>query len=62
MYLSLVSRPDIMKSITYLAQFISAFNNAHWVAAKRILRYLKETQSLGLTFRKGEFKIIGYAD
>ena len=62
MYLSVTSRPDIMNRVVYLAQFASAYQHEHWIAAKRILRYLKETINLGLTFRKGSFNLTGYAD
>ena len=62
MYLAVVSRPDIMNRVVFLAQFASAYNKAHWIAAKRILRYLKQTINLGLKYQRGNFEIIGYAD
>lgn len=40
-YLSVTTRPDIANSVNRLAQFNEHHSNAHWQAAKRILRYLK---------------------
>lgn len=62
MYLAVVSRPDIMNRVVFLAQFTSAYSKAHWIAAKRVLRYVKQTSNLGLVYTKGNFEINGYAD
>ena len=42
------SRPDIMFSVCMCARFQANPKEAHLVAAKRILRYLKHTPSIGL--------------
>ena len=35
----------------------------HWSTAKRVLRYLKETQHFGLKYSKvDDIKLIGYSD
>lgn len=63
LYISQGTRPDI----TYAVNTVSKFNNnpgkAHWIAAKRILRYLKRTMDAKLTFSvNGNNNILGYCD
>ncbi|KAG6617006.1 Retrovirus-related Pol polyprotein from transposon TNT 1-94 [Phytophthora cinnamomi] len=63
MYLATCTRPDIAQAVGEVAKFCEYYNKSHWVAAKRILKYLKTTQDLGLVFNgrtKGE--LFGYAD
>lgn len=52
MYLSVTCRPDIAYCASYLSQFNSAHDKTHWVAAKRVLRYLKGTMDYGLEYHK----------
>jgi hypothetical protein len=47
------SRPDIMFSVCMCAIFQACPKEAHLVAVKRILRYLKHTPSIGLWYPKG---------
>lgn len=51
MYLSVCSRPDITYALSHLSQF-NTFSRDHWLAAKRILRYLKGTINKKLVFTK----------
>jgi hypothetical protein len=48
--LSQATRPDLAYALQQLSQFLHNPGPAHWRAAKRVLRYLKGTQSLGITF------------
>lgn len=54
MYLSVLTRPDISFSVSYLSQFNNCYTEEHWKHAKRILRYLKATKKLGLKFSKND--------
>ncbi|KAK6163788.1 hypothetical protein DH2020_000652 [Rehmannia glutinosa] len=58
-----VSRPDITYVVGVCARFQSAPKESHMTATKRILRYLKGNQEVGLWYPKeGGFKLIGYSD
>ena len=62
MYLSVATRPDIAHAVSYLSQFNTCFGKEHWIAAKRVLRYLQGTKQLALTFKKTGKKLYGLAD
>jgi hypothetical protein len=64
MYAALCTRPDIAFAITHLSQFNSCFGHAHITAIKRVLRYLKGTSYMGLTYRRTDeiFGEVGYSD
>ena len=51
------SRPDILYATFYLARYQANPGQAHWTALKRILRYLKGTKHIPLTFRRGSGKM-----
>ena len=61
MYLATCTRPDIAYAVGMLARFSSKPNQSHWVAAKRVLQYLKGTMNFGL-FYKGGSGVVGYSD
>ncbi|KAI5329077.1 hypothetical protein L3X38_028474 [Prunus dulcis] len=62
-YLTL-TRPDISFVVNTVAQFMSAPRTSHLVAAKRILRYIKGTIDLGLTFtpQTASTRLSAYSD
>lgn len=53
-----LTRPSISFSINKLCQFLHAPKTTHMQAVKRLLRYLKGTSSLGLTFTKSSHRAI----
>ena len=57
------SRPDIMFSVCMCARFQASPRESHLKATKRILRYLKDTQNVGLWYLKGaKFELVGYSN
>lgn len=50
-YLSF-TRPDISYAVTRLSQFLHCPTDAHWQAAKRVLRYLADTANHGIFLHK----------
>jgi transposase InsO family protein len=62
LYLSVLTRPDIAFSVSFLSQFNKCHTNEHWNYAKRILRYLMKTKSFCLKYVKGKAELEGYVD
>ena len=63
MYLSVLTRPDITYSVSFLSQFNNCYGNEHWLYAKRVLRYLKKTKKNGLKYSKnGNSQLEGFVD
>jgi len=62
MYLAVGTRPDIMFAVSYLSQFNDCFDKTHWIAAKRVLRYIKKTINYRLEFKYLKIPLIGYSD
>ena len=63
MYIMLQTRPDIAYAISKLSQFSSNPTEQHLQALKRVLRYLKGTKGLGLTYQKDEKgELVGWTD
>ncbi|KAK6146125.1 hypothetical protein DH2020_019994 [Rehmannia glutinosa] len=57
------NRPDIIFAVGVCVRFQSVPKESHMTATKRILRYLKGCQEVGLWYPKeGGFKLIGYSD
>jgi hypothetical protein len=55
LYLSVVSRPDISFVVSNLSRFLANPGKVHWLAAKRVLRYLKVSLDYSLNYGCGEF-------
>ena len=50
MYLMIGSRPDIAYAVGKLARFCDSPKTKHWVAVKRVLRYIRGTSKIGLCY------------
>ena len=63
LYIGKQTRPDILNVVNQLSRFFKKPDNTHWKAAKDVLRYLKGTINLRLTFIKNSsMKLVGDAD
>ena len=63
LYIGKQTRPDILNVVNQLSRVFEKPNTTHWQAAKHVLRYLKGTINLRLTFAKNSsMKLVGNAD
>ncbi|XP_042939594.1 secreted RxLR effector protein 161-like [Carya illinoinensis] len=57
------TRPDLMFATSMLSRFMQNPNQVHFGAAKRVLRYVQETLTYGISFKPCSYsKLIGYTD
>jgi len=61
-YLAVGTRPDVAYIVSSLSQFNSCHEKQHWVAGKRVLRYLKNTANHGIIYRKECKELNGFTD
>ncbi|RVW75984.1 Retrovirus-related Pol polyprotein from transposon RE1 [Vitis vinifera] len=59
-----ITRPDIAHAVNSVSQFLHAPTIDHFLAVKRILRYVKGTLHFGLTFRPSTIPsaLVAYSD
>jgi hypothetical protein len=65
LHLSNYSRPDISLAVSILSRSLDSYTENHWMAAKRVLRYLNGTKSHCLIYGRDVndgIKLNGYAD
>ncbi|KAM5574982.1 hypothetical protein ABKV19_014096 [Rosa sericea] len=65
MYAQVCTRPDISFAVNMLSRYQSSAGHAHWVAGKKVLRYLKKTKSHMLVYRRiedQELEVEAYTD
>ena len=63
MYAQVYTCPDIAYIVGMLGRYLSNPGKDHWIAAKRVMRYLQRTKDYMLTYRKSDqLEIIGYSD
>uniref|UniRef100_A0A2N9EGM1 Uncharacterized protein n=1 Tax=Fagus sylvatica TaxID=28930 RepID=A0A2N9EGM1_FAGSY len=56
------TRPDITYAVNQVCQYMHKPTATHFAAAKRILRYLQGTLSLGICFRSGSSVLTAFTD
>ncbi|GBP87760.1 Retrovirus-related Pol polyprotein from transposon TNT 1-94 [Eumeta japonica] len=57
-----VSRPDIMFAVSQVSRYLHSYDDSHWNAVMKILKYLKETKDHGLNYMSECTDLIGYSD
>ena len=63
MYAQVCTRLDIAYIVGMLGSYLSNPGKDHWIAAKRVMRYLQRTKDYKLTYRNlDQLEIIGYSD
>ncbi|KMQ85184.1 integrase core domain protein [Lasius niger] len=63
MFTAVATRPDIMFAVSSVSRFMAKPTAGAWQQIKRILRYLKGTTSMGITYRaNGNQELIAYSD
>lgn len=51
-WVSSLTQPDIAHAVSQLSRFNAAWTDVHWSQAKQVLRYLKGTKTLKITFSR----------
>lgn len=63
LFLARSTRPDIAYAVAKLARYSTCHDEMHWIALKRILRYLKGTMPYGLLYTPhGTIEIVAFSD
>jgi hypothetical protein len=61
-YLMTCTRPDIAHAIQRLSRYLHCPRKPHDEGAKRVLRYLSATKSIGICFRASSLELVAYTD
>ena len=63
MHLTTATRPDIAYAVGYVSRFMENPQEEHWVAVKRIFRYLQGTKTYGICYKPSDkIGLRGYSD
>ncbi|KAF8389675.1 hypothetical protein HHK36_024194 [Tetracentron sinense] len=58
-----ITRPDIVYGVGLQSRYMETLKESHWLAAKRILRYISGTLEFGLFYSYSEdAELYGYSD
>ena len=61
MYVATCTRPDIMHAVGEVAKYCERHGQQHWIAAKRVRKYLKTTAEFSLIFDgKNQGELVGF--
>ena len=65
MFLMTQTRPDLSYAMSALSRYLHNFDESHWKAAKRVLRYIKGTKSYALRMKRSsvdKHSLVCYSD
>jgi len=62
MYVIVCTKPDISHAVGVVSRFLSNIKKEHWKCVKWILRYLKGTSKMHLSFRRSNLTLQGFSD
>lgn len=63
MYAQVCTRSNLAFAISVLGRFQSNPGEQHWVATKKVLRYLQRTKSFMLTYKRvQDLELVGYSN
>jgi len=62
MYAMVCTRPDIAHAVGVVSRFLSNPGKEHWEGVKWILRYLKGTSKMHLSFKRSNLTLQGFSD
>ena len=63
MYAQVCTRPDLAFIVGMLSRYLSKPGMDHWIAVKRVMRYLQGTKDYMLVYQRSEnLEVIGYSD
>lgn len=63
LYLVQATRPDLAHVVGVISRFNQSYEECHWNMVKRVLRYVRGTKDLRLTYsRNSDSRLVGYCD
>ncbi|KAK9230248.1 hypothetical protein WN944_023215 [Citrus x changshan-huyou] len=62
MFAMICTRLDIAQAAGAISRYMANPSGEHWIAMKRILRYIKGTSDVALCYEGSEFTVRGYVD
>ena len=62
MYAMIATRPDLAFPISVVNQYMARPGSTHWIAVKRMMRYLKDTLDVKLCLGGANIVLSGYCD
>ncbi|KAH9734074.1 Integrase catalytic domain-containing protein [Citrus sinensis] len=62
MFAMICTRPDIAQAVGAVSRYMANPGGEHWIAVKRVLRYIRGTSDVALCYEGSEFTVRGYVD